>query len=91
MLLIDALIHGFHWTAKYGSTRPVAINLIEGRLADVIRFLDQLTYEEASTPGVAEQREAWTEESRNVRRWSGLPMPARDAPGDDGCAPAEEG
>jgi len=52
VLTIDRLIHGFHWYYKTNSpTRPVAINLIEGRLRQVISFLDDLTYSDQSTPG----------------------------------------
>jgi hypothetical protein len=46
MLAIDRLVHEFHYS--YHSmpdlpTRPVGVNLIEGRLEDVISFLDELT------------------------------------------------
>lgn len=42
MLLIDRLIHAFHIGIR-DIGRPVAANLIEGTLAEVIRFLDALT------------------------------------------------
>jgi hypothetical protein len=70
VLLIDRLIHGFHWFHKTNSpTRPVAVNLIEGRLGDVVEFLEELTYSENSTAGTAENLEEW---SRNIdvnRQW----------------------
>jgi hypothetical protein len=72
MLLIDSLIHGFHWAQKYGPTRPVAVNLIEGRLADVIAFLDRLSYGEDSTAGIREKRDAWVRNSQTARQWAGL-------------------
>lgn len=60
MLLIDHLLHGFHWYYKDNSpTRPVAVNLIEGRLADVIAFLDALTYGAGSTPGLRDEKARW--------------------------------
>ena len=65
MLLIDGLIHAFHWNLFHGAmlgTRACAVNLIEGRLGEVVRFLDRLSAGPSSTPGVVEQREAW----RNV-------------------------
>jgi len=44
MILIDQLIHGFHRDLKHNlPTRPVAINLIEGKLADVVSFLNELS------------------------------------------------
>ena len=71
MLLIDGLLHGFHWYYKDNTpTRPVAINLIEGRLGDVIAFLDSLTYGEHSTPGTKENRDVWNERVETARSWS---------------------
>jgi hypothetical protein len=62
MLLIDQLIHGFHWYYKLGGpTRPVAVNLIEGRLRDVVAFLDCLTYGAKSTTGMVETYTEWDE------------------------------
>ena len=59
MLLIDRLLHGFHWSARTGPRRPSAINLIEGRLSEVIGFLDRLTYGDGSTPGTLETAAVW--------------------------------
>lgn len=64
MLLIDALIHGWHWNLILKmdtklNTRAVCVNLIEGRLQEVIEFLDQLSYGEGSTPGVYQQSQDW--------------------------------
>jgi hypothetical protein len=60
MLLIDRLIHGFHTYYKTGGpTRPVAVNLIEGRLSDVVAFLDRLSYGDKSTPGMRETYAQW--------------------------------
>jgi hypothetical protein len=70
MLLIDRLLHGYHWNVKYGPTRPVAINLIQGRLTDVVAFLDDLNYGEGSTPGTLENRDEWIANSQNVRSWT---------------------
>lgn len=71
MLLIDRLLHGFHWYYKDGTpTRPVAINLIEGRLGDVIAFLEGLTYGERSTPGTREHFALWDQRAEMARGWS---------------------
>ena len=59
MLLIDALIHGFHWSVRTGPRRPAAVNLIEGRLNEVIGFLDALTYGKGSTDGTQDTHAAW--------------------------------
>ncbi len=70
MLLIDRLLHGFHWYQKHGFTRPVAVNLIGGKLPEVIAFLDSLTYGHGSTPGTQENREEWVRNSQSVRNWA---------------------
>jgi hypothetical protein len=47
LLAIDRLVHEFHFSLRDQPdlpTRPVAVNLIEGRLTDVEVFLDELTY-----------------------------------------------
>jgi predicted RNA-binding Zn-ribbon protein involved in translation (DUF1610 family) len=58
MLLIDQLIHAFH-VGLTDIGRPVAANLIEGKLAEVIRFLDALTNGDASGAGASDARAAW--------------------------------
>lgn len=69
MVQIDRLIHGFHWHQKLGATRPVAVNLIQGRLSDVIEFLDTLSSSEGSSPGLDDTRREWIENSQYVRTW----------------------
>ena len=67
MIRIDQLIHGFHWYSRddgtRGPTRPVAVNLIEGRLNEVVAFLDSLSYGEQSSPGAREVYAKW---NRNI-------------------------
>jgi hypothetical protein len=85
VLLIDRVVHGWHWYQKHGHARPVAVNLIEGKLPEVIAFLDRLTYGEASTPGTKETHVEWVKHSENVRRWvsanDGESSSNEDAPG----------
>ena len=70
MLLIDELLHGFHWYAKTGEpTRPVAVNLIDLRLDDVIAFLDDLTYGDRSAPGARERKAEWDRRIVYTRSW----------------------
>ena len=59
MLLIDRLIHGFHYYLQFGPTRAVGVNLIEGSYHEVVDFLDRLTYGESSTPGTLQARLEW--------------------------------
>jgi predicted RNA-binding Zn-ribbon protein involved in translation (DUF1610 family) len=58
MLLIDQLIHAFH-VGLQDIGRPVAANLIDGSLTDVIHFLDTLTHGERSATGVGDSRDTW--------------------------------
>jgi hypothetical protein len=71
MLLIDYLIHGFHsyYKGAGNPTRPVAVNLIGGRLGQVMDFLDSLTYSEKSTPGTRAVKAEWDANIRNARSW----------------------
>jgi len=62
MLLIDGLLHEFHTFQKENSiqyTRPVAANLIEGTMTEVIRFLDELTYGTKSPAERRKIKETW--------------------------------
>lgn len=58
MLLIDQLIHAFH-VGLQDIGRPVAANLIEGSLTEVIRFLDTLTNGSSSATGLDDSRDTW--------------------------------
>jgi hypothetical protein len=62
LLLVDRLIHAFHWEAREAPTRPVGTSLIEGSLEDVVRFLDRLTAGPGSTPGIGETRARWQQQ-----------------------------
>lgn len=68
MFQIDRLLHGFHYYGKT-TTRPVAVNLLDGRLGEVIAFLDELSYGSGSTPGLSENFQDWEEKSKNSRNW----------------------
>jgi predicted RNA-binding Zn-ribbon protein involved in translation (DUF1610 family) len=58
MLLIDQLIHAFHvGLTEVG--RPVAANLIQGSLTQVIRFLGALTHGDTSATGVTSAQMEW--------------------------------
>ena len=71
IMLIDEVIHGFHWYVKDNTpTRPVAINLIEGRLNDVIDFLDSLSYSTQSVPNLSQTKKTWDEKIKYARSWA---------------------
>ena len=84
VLLIDRLIHGFHWYAKGNvdsPTRPVAINLIKGRLGEVVAFLDSLSYSDMSTPGLKQNVAEWDKNIEVSRSWYPSRRGGRPEPG----------
>ncbi len=75
MLAIDRLIHEFHYSYRRQPdlpTRSVGPNLIQGKLGDVLLFLDELTYGPQSTAGVEERRAEWQDTlAANMRAMMG--------------------
>lgn len=72
MLLIDRLIHSWHWETRqqrprFGLGRPTGVNLIEGNRKQVLAFLDALSYGPASTTGTREQKSLWRIHRDEVR------------------------
>ena len=66
MLAVDRLIHEFHYSYRPRPdipTRSVSVNLIEGKLADVIQFLDDLATNQ-EMPG--ERQAAYADWRKNV-------------------------
>ena len=62
LLLIDRLIHTFHWREYIKQyTRPAGVNLIEGTWEEVLEFLDRLTHGDSATPEMRENRRSWYE------------------------------
>jgi hypothetical protein len=77
MLAIDRLIHEFHYSAKVRPdqpTRPAGVNLIEGSLASVITFLDELGRLTPGLPGVASTRDQWRDSLQKFQQvdWIGI-------------------
>ena len=71
MMLIDRLLHACHVDAQERWARPAACNLIEGRMSELIPFLDELAYGPQSSESVREQRKTWDErpQLQAWRRW----------------------
>ena len=71
MLAIDRLLHACHVDARQRWARPAACNVLEGRMSDLIPFLDELAYGPQSTPGIVDQRREWEErpQLQHWRRW----------------------
>ena len=56
IVLIDTLIHRYHWELEGEPGGPGAVGLIGGSRNEVLAFLNELTYGDESTPGLAERR-----------------------------------
>lgn len=70
MVLIDSLIHRFHWESE-GVTdgRPGATSLIEGKMKDIMAFLDRLSYGDHIPPEIEHTRAEWRRKWRE-NAWS---------------------
>ena len=58
MRAIDNLLHRFHWELQNAPTRPLAVNFIDLRLWDAVRFLITLAYPE-DNPEAKRQYDVW--------------------------------
>jgi len=67
LVLIDTLIHQFHWAS--GSGRPAAVNFIEGSMKDIMPFLDSLSYGDNIPADIQQKREEWRKMWQN-NAWS---------------------
>ena len=66
-ILIDTLIHRYHWEFVGKPSRPGACCLIEGKLKDIMPFLDALSYGENVPEDVQATREEWRKVWRDSR------------------------
>ena len=72
MLLIDRLIHEFHYSLRTDPTRPTraaCVNLIQGRLTDVVAFLNDLTYGRDAAPELIQTRRNWRRSLSAAGEW----------------------
>ena len=68
LLLIDALLHAYHWEAAQNPTRPVAVNMIQGTINSVVALLEELGF--GSDPQMRATYLEWQENVRRVeQRW----------------------
>ena len=67
LILIDTLIHRYHWELEGGLTGPGARDLIGGKPSEVIDFLNHLSYGTSSSPEILATREEWLDKVRKSR------------------------
>ena len=79
MLAIDRVIHAFHDSLTDSRTgRAAAVNLIAGRLTEVVQFLDSLAYGPGSAPELRRVHAQWR---AGLRTSSWPKLPSDDASG----------
>ena len=67
MILIDTLIHRYHWELEGDLSGPGARDLIGGKPQEVIDFLNQLSYGTRSNPEILATRQEWLDKVRKSR------------------------
>lgn len=65
MLMIDVIIHAYHWEMLNTPTRPTAMNLIAGNNEVVIDLLLGLAYQEGDDE-LLKTKTAWVEKTRSA-------------------------
>jgi len=81
LLAVDRLIHEFHYSLRDQPDRPcrpVGVNLIEGKLPDVVQFLDELAYGKETPEDLRVRLADWRGEMRRTF-WPDLVGPDEDA------------
>jgi len=58
LLAMDRLVHEFHYGLKNDPGRPVAVNLLVGKIEEVVAFLDDLSGT-TDTPALARTHRQW--------------------------------
>lgn len=66
MLLIDGLLHRWHWENMSNADKASASNFLEGSHDDVVAFLNALTYNQDSTPGLSDSWQEWQEKAQQA-------------------------
>jgi hypothetical protein len=97
LLAIDALVHACHVSLQHGvASRPAAVNVIDGTMRELLRFLNDLAYTDRSTPGLEASRQQWRDSmtegarwwaARGQRRWAKAIAPSGELQGDDAARP----
>jgi hypothetical protein len=71
LVLIDSLLHRWHWENTGIPARPGSANLIDGKMEEVVAFLDGLSYGEQIPKEIEARREAWREHrNRKEAHWA---------------------
>ncbi len=83
MILIDTLIHRYHWELEGGLTGPGARDLIAGKTNEIIDFLNHLSYGTSSSPEILSTRQEWLVKMRTNREQTAAAAMERRRKADD--------
>ena len=90
MILIDTLIHRYHWELEGGFTGPGARDLIGGKPGEVVDFLNRLSYGTGSNPEILATRKEWLDKVRASREKAEAEVRERDRRAEEKRLKAEE-
>ena len=90
LILIDTLIHRYHWELEGGLTGPGARDLIGGKPGEVIDFLNHLSYGTSSNPEILSTRQDWLDKVRASRQKAAEAIRERDRRAEEKRQKAEE-
>ncbi len=90
LILIDTLIHRYHWELEGGLTGPGARDLIGGKPSEVIDFLNHLSYGTRSSPEVLSTRQEWLDKVRASREQHASAVKERELKAEKKRQKAEE-
>ena len=68
MIQIDNIIHRYHQELIGNAGRPSAVNLIGGKVWEVMDFLTTLAYSDQSTPGLQQNYNRWKKRGKSSLR-----------------------
>lgn len=90
MILIDTLIHRYHWELEGGLTGPGARDLIGGKPSEIIDFLNHLSYGSSSNPEILATRQEWLDKVRASREKVTVEIRERERKAEEKRRKAEE-
>lgn len=72
MVLIDTLIHRFHWWNVENPLRPSGVCVIEGDCSQIMELIEHLAYGDNPPPEMAENRRLWMEKAVGAKKFWGM-------------------
>ena len=90
LILIDTLIHRYHWELEGGLTGPGARDLIGGKTSEIIDFLNHLSYGAKSSSEILSTRQEWLDKVRRSQAQYASAVTERERKAEEKRQKAEE-